>query len=277
MSAPDPALVALCEGAEAAAFASLIAAAPPALAASLGLVQTRIAGALAVASRSLEKRMYNHVFALGVPAPVKAADLDELERFFTDAGSKSCRVALVPSRRSAALVDALAARGFAPADVWQCLARDGAPPPPVPEPEGLKVRELRRADAVAFGSLLLSSFSHPEQVGPWFDRLVGRAHWRLVGAFDGDALVACAALYLAGEAAWLGLAATRPTHRRRGAQTALIARRIAIAHAAGVRTLAVETTQDTPEKPNPSTHNLRRLGFRDHYLRPNWVKLLRED
>ena len=107
-------------------------------------------------------------------------------------------------------------------------------------------------------------------------RLVGRTHWRLVGAFEGDALVACAALYLAGEAAWLGLAATRPTHRRRGAQTALIARRIAIAHAAGVRTLAAETTEDTREKLNPSTHNLRRLGFRDHYLRPNWVKVLRE-
>jgi GNAT superfamily N-acetyltransferase len=277
MPALDPALIALCEGAEAAAFASLIGAAPPALAASLGLVQTRVAGALAVASRSLEKRMYNHVFALGVPESVTAANLDAMERFFRDAGSKSCRVALVPSRRSPALVNALAARGFAPADVWQCLTRDGAAPPRVPAPAGLAVRDLRRADAAAFGALLLGSFSHPELVGPWFDRLVGRAHWRLVGAFDGDALVACAALYLAGEAAWLGLAATRPTHRRRGAQTALIARRLAIAHAAGVRTLAAETTQDTPEKPNPSTHNLRRLGFRDHYLRPSWVKVLRED
>ena len=97
-----------------------------------------------------------------------------------------------------------------------------------------------------------------------------------MGAFDGGELIACAGLYLAGEAAWLGLAATRPTHRRRGAQTALIARRIAIAHAAGVHTLAAETTEDTRVKPNPSTHNLRRLGFRDHYRRPNWVKVLRE-
>ncbi len=33
---------------------------------------------------------------------------------------------------------------------------------------------------------------------------------------------------------------------------------------------------DTPEKPNPSTHNLRRLGFRDRYRRANWVLMLRE-
>ena len=74
MSAPDPALVAVCEDAESAAFASLIAAAPQGLAASLGLVHTRVADALAVASRSLEKRMYNHVFGLGVQGPVAAAD-----------------------------------------------------------------------------------------------------------------------------------------------------------------------------------------------------------
>jgi GNAT superfamily N-acetyltransferase len=277
MSAPDSALVAVCEDAETAAFASLIAAAPTALAASLGLVHTRVAGALAVASRSLEKRMYNHVFGLGVRGPATAGDLDALERFFVAAGSRSCRVALAPARGSPALADALAARGFAPADVWQRLVRESDAPTRAPEPKDLTVRELRRGDAEAFGELLLGAFTHPEHVGPWFHRLVGRAHWRSVGAFEGDALVACGALFMAGDTAWLGLGATKPTHRRRGAQTALIARRIAIAHAAGVRTLAVETTEDTRERPNPSTHNLRRLGFRDLYKRPNWVKVLRDD
>jgi hypothetical protein len=33
--------------------------------------------------------------------------------------------------------------------------------------------------------------------------------------------------------------------------------------------------RDTPEKPNPSTHNPQRLGFRDLYDRVNWVKMLR--
>jgi GNAT superfamily N-acetyltransferase len=242
-------------------------------------VRTRVAGAFAVASRSLEKRMYNHVYGLGAHGPVGVADLDTLERFFHAAGAKSCRIALPPSPRATALADALGARGFAPLDVWQVLTREsGAPPPPrAPAPPGLTVRELRRADAAAFGELLLSSFSHPEHVGRWFDRLVGRAHWRIVGVFDGRALVATAALHLSGEAAWLGLAATRPEYRRRGAQSALIALRIAIAREAGAKTLSVETTEDTRVKPNPSTHNLRRLGFRDLYKRPNWVKVLPAD
>ena len=34
----------------------------------------------------------------------------------------------------------------------------------------------------------------------------------------------------------------------------------------------VETADDTPEKPNPSTHNLVRLGFEVAYRRRNWVK-----
>jgi GNAT superfamily N-acetyltransferase len=277
MPPPEPALVARCEAAETAAFASLIEAAPPALAASLGLVHTRVADSYAVASRALEKRMYNHVFGLGVSEPVSSPDLDTLEHFFERAGSRSCRIALAPSRRATALADALAARGFSPTDTWLRLVREDAAAPRVPAPQGLTVRELRRPDAAAFGTLLLGAFSHPEQVGPWFDRLVGRAHWRIVGAFDGVTLVACGAVFLAGDTAWLGLAATLPSHRRRGAQTALIAQRITIAREAGPRTLAVETTEDSREKPNPSTHNLRRLGFRDFYRRPNWVKVLRED
>jgi hypothetical protein len=45
-----------------------------------------------------------------------------------------------------------------------------------------------------------------------------------------------------------------------------------LARALGCRMIAVETAADTPEKPNPSTHNLRRLGFELLYERVNWVK-----
>jgi GNAT superfamily N-acetyltransferase len=65
--------------------------------------------------------------------------------------------------------------------------------------------------------------------------------------------------------------------RGRGAQSALIAARLEAARRAGCHWACVETSADTPEKPNPSTHNLRRLGFTDAYERPNWVKVLREE
>ncbi len=273
---PDVALVRACEEVESAAFESILGAAPPGLAASLGLAHTRIAGALAIASRSLQKRMYNHVFALGVGAPVSPGDLDALEAFFAHAGSASARVALAPGAHAGGLADSLAARGFHPEDRWLRLWRD-ASAPCEPPATSLVVREIAPAEAGAFGALLPQAFAHPENVAPWFAQLVGRAGWRIVGAFEGDALVACGALFVAGETGWLGLGATRASHRRLGAQGAIIATRVALARGMGIRRLAVETGDDTPERPNPSTRNLRRLGFRDLYPRTNWVKVLREN
>ena len=57
---------------------------------------------------------------------------------------------------------------------------------------------------------------------------------------------------------------------------AFVAARIEAAREAGCRWVCVETAPDTPEMPNPSTHNLHRMGFADAYERPNWVKVLRD-
>jgi GNAT superfamily N-acetyltransferase len=273
MPAPDPALVAACEAAELDAFADILAAAPPALRETFGLMSARIAGALAIASHTLEKRMYNHVFSLGVSSPVTGADLDAIEAFFSRAHSPSCRISLAPGANGEGLAAALESRGFRPEAPWLRLCRDTSP---CERPEAAyAVRELAPADGLAFGLLVTSTFAHPEAVAPWLAALAGRERWRVFGAFDADALVACGALHVSGDAGWLGLGATHQAHRGRGAQSALIAARLDAARAMGVRLLAVETTDDTPETPNPSTHNLRRLGFRDLYPRRNWVKVLR--
>jgi len=276
-AAPDPALVAACERVEAAAFTDIAAAAPPGLTTTFGLVHARVGGAFAIASRALEKRMYNHVFGLGVHAPVSAADLDALEAFFARAGSGSVRIALSPGPNAAALAASLRERRFAPEDRWLRLWRDAA----APLPEGASrtaftIRDVAPSDALAFGRLLTSTFAHPEASAAWFSRLVGRNGWRVIGAHDGGTLVGCGALYVEDGAGWLGLGATLASHRRRGAQGAVIAARIEAARAAGAGLLAIETLDDTPAKPNPSTHNARRLGFLDLHPRDNWVKVLRE-
>jgi GNAT superfamily N-acetyltransferase len=95
--------------------------------------------------------------------------------------------------------------------------------------------------------------------------------WRHYLATDGETAVGAAAMYARGAWAWLGLAATLEEARGRGAQSALIARRIADAYAAGVRWLSIETAEDTPERDAPSFRNVVRQGFRVAYLRPNWL------
>jgi GNAT superfamily N-acetyltransferase len=120
------------------------------------------------------------------------------------------------------------------------------------------------------------AFGYPPELAAFTSCLVGRDGWTFFGAFGGERLAGVGAVHIQGAAAWLGFAATRKELRGRGAQSALIAARLVAAKKAACRWACVETAADTTEKPNPSTHNLRRLGFADAYERPNWVKVLRE-
>jgi hypothetical protein len=60
--------------------------------------------------------------------------------------------------------------------------------------------------------------------------------------------------------------ATLPAHRGRGAQTALIARRVADAVAAGATLAVAETIEN-----GGAFRSYQRCGFALAYLRENWV------
>ncbi len=83
---------------------------------------------------------------------------------------------------------------------------------------------------------------------------------------------AAAALWARGDAAYLGLAATLPEHRGKGAQRALIAARILRACELGCRTIVTETGEQRDNRPSNSYRNLLRLGFGERYVVPNWVR-----
>jgi GNAT superfamily N-acetyltransferase len=103
----------------------------------------------------------------------------------------------------------------------------------------------------------------------WAGRLVGRSGWSCVMAFDGAAPVATGALFVSGDYAWLGFDATLPSHRRRGAQSALLARRLQEAAARGARLATLETGARLPGRPDNSYRNILRAGFAEAYLRQN--------
>ena len=63
----------------------------------------------------------------------------------------------------------------------------------------------------------------------------------------------------------------RSNRSGRGAQSALIARRIRDAAAAGCDCLMVETAQEREDYPVPSYHNLLKFGFQVAYMRPNYI------
>ena len=123
--------------------------------------------------------------------------------------------------------------------------------------------------APAFGAIAAEAFGLPPELAAWFAALPGRPGWSCLVALDGEEPVAAGALYAAGGAGWLALGATRPMHRGRGAQPALIAARIRRAADLGCRLVVAETGAAGPDGPGPSYRNILDAGFTEAWDRPN--------
>jgi GNAT superfamily N-acetyltransferase len=164
------------------------------------------------------------------------------------------------------LEDALRRHGYAPGHAWMKFRRDDRPSEPVPTDLGVE----ESLDSDAFAVAFAEGFGIPSEVAAGLCGFVGAPGWHSFVAWAGDEPAAAAALYSDGEQAWLGIAATRPAFRRRGAQRALIAARIECARRLGARRLSTETGERVPSGPDQSYRNILRGGFHEAYLRPNW-------
>ena len=161
------------------------------------------------------------------------------------------------------------ARGYGHYFSWVKWWRDASPPPPVSTT--LRIARAAPTDADAVAELVTTVFAQPPSSGRAAAQKIGAPEWRHFLAWDDTTPVAIAATHIAGEGAWFGITGTLPAYRRRGAQLALLAARIDAAREAGCRLLVVETGPDSPERPNPSYHNVQRAGFQIAYERASWV------
>jgi GNAT superfamily N-acetyltransferase len=165
----------------------------------------------------------------------------------------------------------LTANGFAPGYAWMKFARD-AHPPRFAAPKDVEVVEVTDPAQEPFGMIAATGFGLPAWAAAFFANLPGRPGWRCyVARVDGETQ-ACAAMLVDGTVAEFGIAATLEPARGRGAQRALLRRRILDAAAAGCRTLFVETGERVPDRPSASYKNILRAGFEEAYLRPNWTR-----
>jgi GNAT superfamily N-acetyltransferase len=126
---------------------------------------------------------------------------------------------------------------------------------PVPFSTDLEMREVD-ADEIA------AMREPPDQtIWPDYVRTAGSEGFFHYMAFDGRRPVAIAALCIFEDIGYLMAAATAESHRRRGAQQALIAKRIERAEAQGC---AVEVSE-TLYMLEHSWRNLQRAGFQEAY------------
>jgi hypothetical protein len=263
----DPELARLCLGAEIASMRERTSGAPAALVAEFGLRCEPVDGGTAFIAARFPNARVNRVTGFGLDRPL---DEETLDRTIALYPHRVFSIQPSPMTRPPELSGWLAARGFAVGFHWLIWAREAQPPPDEPA-TGLELRRLEPEHAKEFATLVCTAYASPARLAPLHAAGVGRPHWHHWGAFDADRLVSAGVLYVHGEVGRLFTAGTLPTHRGRGAQGALLVRRMREAHALGCHWVTAETADDLPDKPNPSVHNLTRLGWRLLHRRPAWM------
>jgi ribosomal protein S18 acetylase RimI-like enzyme len=257
----------LAEQVELAGWREVWDAAPRELAARHGIARTEVGGALCTAVGAQESTMLNRVVGLGLDSPATEGELDQIEAFFARHGQRFY-ISLSPRARPAGLRGLLKRRGFEQGYAWMKFTR-GAEKPPATQ-TALRVEALGPDHGADFGEVVAAGYELEPFTAPWFAELP-RTSWRCYVAYDGDEPAGAAALYLHDRAGYFCFAATRPEHRRKGAQSALLAARIHDAAESGCTVLFTETGERIPMKPSDSYRNILRFGFEEAYLRPNYL------
>jgi len=207
----------------------------------------------------LPSDFFNRVVGIRVEA---LAWLDEVRALFRRA-DRRCTIIVYPGDLDAALAAELAGRGFCHSGFQSALhasVADAAATEGIDR--GVRVQRVEDADALdVFLTAYLRGRSFAEALHAdakvnmrgW----LGEPGWQLYLASLEGRPVAAAVLFVHGQDAYLADAATDPAHRGHGCQLALIARRIADAHAAGCRQIFGQTSFG-----GTSQRNMERGGLR---------------
>ncbi len=258
----------LVEFGEAEAYADLYAATPAAYAAQFGIGARRLGSALVLTAAGFDIPLFNRVVGLGLNEPAAETMLDETIQHFRGAGVRHFAFQTSPEARPVDLPDWLSARGLRSPDNWVKMFRGTEQPPEIKTE--LRIELVGPESADAYSEIAATAFGMPPVIRPWLTPIVGRTGWRHYLAFDGERPVGCGALFVKNKIGWLGIAGTLPAARGRGAQGAIMARRIRAAIELGCEWIITETGEETPTRPNSSYRNMVRTGFKLAYPRPNY-------
>jgi hypothetical protein len=262
-------IAALNEFGESEACANYYLCAPPEFVKKFRLEVKRFGSVLVTMIPELDWSFFNRIIGLGIGDVATESMLDNAIASLQKAGCKNYMAQVSPLAEPAQLPEWLNARGFTRGHNWAKVYRANEPAPSVPT--DLRVESIGKDLADAFADVALTAFGMPPELRPLVNGNVGKPGWHHYLAFDGKQPVSAAAMFVSGDVGWLGFGSTLESHRKRGGQGAMFARRIKDGLALGCKWFVTETGEDTPESPNPSYHNMLRTGFKLAYLRPNYI------
>jgi len=211
---------------------------------------------------------FNRVIGLGIGNSPSNNDIDDILEFYESRGQTRFSIEMVPSTTPPDLKQQLVRRGFHPAPLT--IVKSWRPLSELPERRlSVPVVVLDDEQAGDWAKLHRSVREAPRMFGPWFSGAFGHPSFVHLGVFDGNELVAGAAMFVSDGLAWCGFSATLESHRGRGLQTAIAIDRFYRARDLGCHTAHVENDPDTDEGPCIALRNMRNIGFRFLYEKIN--------
>jgi ribosomal protein S18 acetylase RimI-like enzyme len=265
---PDTLTVAEAERSEAEAMYALAAGAVDRD--RLGIAAARIGGGIATSVRLDASRFWSKCLGLGVAQPVTAAVIREVVGFYREQGSTGTTFQLAPDLLPPDWASIAAENHLTAGRHWVKLVCEAGKY--VPGTTRLRVAAVGPGEVTQATQVLAAGFGMAaDVVSALYRPALARNDFQGFAAWDGERMVAFAAVRVAGETGQMYGAATLPEHRGRGAQTALLAVRAEVARAAGCRWLVAETGVPEPGAVNPSLDNMLRAGFEVRYQRRNWA------
>lgn len=260
----------LAEAAEAEFMYTYESKASPLTRATLGIGTLRIGGGVALSMRHDVTGYWSKALGFGLTEPISSDLIDQVIRFYVAEGSSGAVIQIAPNARPADWAEILARHDLRPESHWiklACKVDDVV----ADRGTGLRIGPVGANDRRRWASTTLRAFGMPEYgLVDMMAESLAHPNFRPFAAWDGDEMVATANLFIHGKLGSLSSTATVPSHRNRGAQSALITARAREAANAGCVWLCAET--GAPEDGGTTSFgNLQRSGMRILYERQNWV------
>ncbi|NMO54030.1 GNAT family N-acetyltransferase [Actinoplanes sp. TBRC 11911] len=237
----------------------------------LGIATRRLSGGVVLSARTDPSRYWSKALGLGFEEPVTADLIDQVLDVYRAEDNPRAVLQIAPEVLPddwewIARTRGLTARGR--------VAKFAAPIGDLAPPgtTGLRIAPVTKDDAEPWATVVRESFGFPPEGNQGlFAAACGHPQFFPYAAWDGDTIVGGANLFVHGGIASLNSDGTAAVSRGRGAQSALIAARIAKARELGCRWVVAETGQPADGESNPSYNNMLRAGLKVIYVRRNYL------
>ncbi|MEL7003682.1 MAG: hypothetical protein AAFN93_13245 [Bacteroidota bacterium] len=226
---------------------------------------------MACALPNLDILSMNRIIGLGTVTPISENTLRQIIHFYEKAGSSRFFIQLPTPIVDDKTKSLLHEHGFTHHNNWSKLYREVEPLKLITNDE-LSIRQVSEKEADNYGQLIFMSFDWEDtRLASWLATTVGQKGYKnYIVSWKGKD-IAAGALFVEGMMASMAFAGTLEPFRGKGAQRLLLKARMQDAVEHGAQFITAETGQHKEDNPVQSYLNMKKTGFRDAYLRQNWI------